>query len=73
MDNHYSDYEKALEQGIDAQLFAKPIDLFCDKNITNALGNVYKQNIPMWQNNSNGLNFMEMCIRDRLYKNQMKN
>ena len=57
-DNHYSDYEKALEQGIDAQLFAKPIDLFCDKNITNALGNVYKQNIPMWQNNSNGLNFM---------------
>lgn len=57
-DNYYSDYENAKKHGINAQFLPKTIDVFCNENITNALGNLFKNNIPLWENNANGLNFL---------------
>lgn len=57
-DNYFSDYENAKKCGINGQFLPKAVDVFCDENITNALGNLFKKNIPLWENNSNGLNFM---------------
>lgn len=57
-DNYYSDYENAIKNGINAQFFPKAVDLFCNTNITNSLGGLFKKNIPMWENNKNGLNFL---------------
>ena len=57
-DNHYSDYERAIKYGINAQFFPKTIDVFCNENITNALGMLFKKNLPIWGNNADGLNFL---------------
>ncbi len=57
-DNYFSDYENALKSGINAQFLPKAVDVFCNENITNALGSLFKTNLPMWENNSNGLNFI---------------
>ena len=57
-DNYFSDYENAIKSGINAQFLPKAVDVFCDENITNALGSLFKTNLPMWENNSNGLNFI---------------
>lgn len=57
-DNYYSDYENAIKNGINGQFLPKAVDVFCNTNITNALGGLFKQNIPMWENNTNGLNFL---------------
>lgn len=57
-DNYHSDYKTAKEQGINAQFFPKAIDVFCNENITNALSDLFKKNIPIWENNTNGLNFL---------------
>ena len=57
-DNYYSDYENANSLGINGQFLPKTVDVFCDHNITNELGNLFKKNIPMWENTTNGLNFI---------------
>ncbi len=57
-DNYHSDYEKAIENGINGQFLPKAVDVFCNKNITNALGSLFNQNIPIWENNKNGINFL---------------
>lgn len=57
-DNYFSDYENAIKSGINAQFLPKAVDVFCDENMTNALGSLFKTNLPMWENNSNGLNFI---------------
>lgn len=57
-DNYFSDYENAIKYGINGQFLPKAVDVFCNENITNALGNLFKKNIPLWENTSNGLNFM---------------
>ena len=57
-DNYYSDYEQAKKQKINAMFLPKAVDVFCNKNITNALGEVFTKNIPMWEDNKNGLNFL---------------
>lgn len=57
-DNYYSDYEQAKKQGINAIFLPKTIDVFCNEKITNSLAKLYQKNIAMWQNNSNGLNFI---------------
>ena len=57
-DNYYSDYENAIKVGINAQFLPKAIDVFCNENITNNLGKLFKENLPFWQNTSNGLNFI---------------
>lgn len=57
-DNYFSDYENALKSGINGQFLPKTVDVFCNENITNALGSLFKTNLPMWENNSNGLNFI---------------
>lgn len=57
-DNYYSDYENARKNGINAQFLPKAVDVFCNENITNNLGNLFKENLPIWQNTSNGLNFI---------------
>ncbi len=57
-DNYHSDYEKAIKNGINGQFLPKAVDVFCNKNITNALGSLFNQNIPIWENNKNGINFL---------------
>ena len=57
-DNYYSDYENAKKYEINAQFLPKAVDVFCNENITNSLGAIFKKNIPMWQNTANGLNFL---------------
>lgn len=57
-DNYFSDYENAIKSGINGQFLPKAVDVFCNENITNALGSLFKTNLPMWENNSNGLNFV---------------
>ncbi len=57
-DNYFSDYENAVKYGINGQFLPKAVDVFCNENITNALGSLFKTNLPMWENNSNGLNFI---------------
>ena len=57
-DNYHSDYEKANQNGINGQFLPKAVDVFCNKNITNALGCLFNQNIPIWENNQNGINFL---------------
>lgn len=57
-DNNHSDYENALKYGINAQFLPKAIDVFCNENITNDLGSLFKKNLPMWENTSNGLSFL---------------
>ena len=57
-DNYFSDYENAVKSGINGQFLPKAVDVFCNENITNALGSLFKTNLPMWENNSNGLNFI---------------
>lgn len=57
-DNYYSDYENARKNGINAQFLPKAVDVYCNENITNNLGNLFKENLPIWQNTSNGLNFI---------------
>lgn len=57
-DNYFSDYEKALEKGINAQFLPKAVDVFCNENITNNLGKIFLKNMPIWENNSNALNFL---------------
>lgn len=57
-DNYYADYEKALEKGINAQFLPKAVDVFCNENITNNLGKIFLKNMPIWENNSNALNFL---------------
>lgn len=57
-DNYYSDYEQAKKQEINAMFLPKTIDVFCNENITNALSQLYRKNMSVWESNSNGLNFM---------------
>lgn len=57
-DNYFSDYENAVNSGINGQFLPKAVDVFCNEDITNALGSLFKTNLPMWENNSNGLNFI---------------
>lgn len=57
-DNYYADYENSTKKGINGQFLAKAIDVFCDENITNNLGKLFKQNLPVWEDNTIGLNFL---------------
>ena len=57
-DNHYADYENSTKNGINGQFLAKAIDMFCDENITNNLGNLFKKHLPIWEDNTIGLNFL---------------
>ena len=57
-DNYYADYENSVKKGINGQFLAKAIDVFCDENITNNLGKLFKQNLPIWEDNAIGLSFL---------------
>lgn len=57
-DNYYADYENSVKKGINGQFLAKAIDVFCDENITNNLGKLFKQNLPVWEDNTIGLSFL---------------
>lgn len=57
-DNHFADYENSVKKGINGQFLAKAIDVFCDENITNNLGKLFKQHLPIWEDNTIGLSFL---------------
>lgn len=57
-DNYFSDYENSEKSGITGKFLPKTIDIFCDENITNNLSGIFRKELPDWQNNINGLNFL---------------
>lgn len=76
-DNHFSDYENSIKNNIRGQFLAKPIDMFCNENITNNLSKIFKRNLPNWQDNTNGLNFLGIrcmlaIVANRYFDNPYK-
>ena len=53
-DNYYSDVEKAREKGLYAEYLKKAVDVFQDYR----LADVYIKDLPDWQDNIAGMNFL---------------
>lgn len=56
--SYCADYKNSIEKEINGYFFARAIDSFNDENFTRNLSNIFKKELPDWQNNSNGLNFI---------------
>lgn len=56
-DNYHSDVEKAKENNLKAIHMRKTTDVFFDKQLTNNLSQVFKKDLPDWQDNLSAMNF----------------
>lgn len=56
--SYKNDYENAKKHKINAQFLPNAIDVFCNKNITNVLSSLFLENMSIWEENTNGLNFL---------------